>query len=126
MEVELNIRTLYSVLVFALVVPAHGQLVDSVEHTSLPVPHGALDTTTITFRDSDIREVMRGLAVQHGLNVFIDNSISKRVTVSLNRVQVHEAIKFLCEQNGLVMAVEPPAPRSQECCPGIHPGIYPG
>jgi len=121
----LKIHLLYAATTF-LVVTAFGQPADSIRHASVSLPQGALDTTNITFRDSDFREVVRGLAVQHGLNVFIDNSIAKRVTVSLNRVQVHEAIKFLCEQNGLVMAVEPPAPKSQECCPGIHPGFYPG
>jgi len=102
-----------------------GQPVDSVKHVIPSMPGNAQDTTSVSFRDVDLRELVRALAVQHGLNVFIGNTISKRVTVSLNRVQVHEAIKFLCEQNGLVMAIEPPAPKSQECCPGIHPGFYP-
>jgi len=86
--------------------------VDSASYQASALPAGAADTTTLSFRDTDLRELIRGLAVQHGLNVFIGNTISKRVTVSLNRVQVHEAIKFLCQQNGLVMTIEPPAPKS--------------
>jgi len=126
MGITMKARCLGFFLICITTVPAFGQTVDSVRPAAIPLPQGSSDTTSITFRDSDFREVVRGIAVQHGLNVFVDNSISKRITVSLNRVQVHEAIKFLCEQNGLVMAIEPPAPKSQECCPGIHPGFYPG
>ena len=45
---------------------------------SLPanLPPGALDTTTISFKNADIRDIFRGLAYQHGLNIFVQNSIA--------------------------------------------------
>lgn len=69
------------------------------------LPPGAMDTTTISFKNADIRDVFRGLAYQHGLNIFVDNSIDKRVTISLNKVPVYNAIKFLCKQNGLNLSL---------------------
>lgn len=73
--------------------------------TPIILPPGALDTTTISFKNADIRDVFRGLAYQHGLNIFVDNSIDKRVTISLNRVPVYDAIKFLCKQNDLNLSL---------------------
>ncbi len=72
-------------------------------HKSLPanLPPGALDTTTISFKNTDLRDIFRGLAYQHGLNIFVQNSIDKHVTISLNEVPVYYAIKFLCKQNDL-------------------------
>ncbi len=87
----------------------------SVRMAQLPV--GAEDTTTLSFKNTDIRDIFRGLAYQHGLNIFVDNSIDKKVTISLNQVRVYDAIKFLCEQNGLdlslkggIFEITPPPP----------------
>lgn len=85
----------------------------------LQLPPGASDITTLSFKDTDIRDIFRGLAYQHGLNIFVDNSINKRTTISLNQVRVYDAIKFLCEQNNLILVLdggifkisEIPAPR---------------
>ena len=75
---------------------------------SLPanLPPGALDTTTISFKNADIRDVFRGLAYQHGLNIFVQNSIDKHVTISLNEVPVYYAIQFLCKQNDLDLTLK--------------------
>jgi type II secretory pathway component HofQ len=73
---------------------------------SLQLPIGTLDTTSLSFRDTDLRDIFRALSVQHGVNVFLDNSINKRVTVSLNRVRVYDAIAFLASQSGLECHLE--------------------
>ncbi len=71
-----------------------------------PLPAAAYDTTSMNFKDADIRDVFRALGREHGLNIFVENSIDRRVTISLSRVPLHQAIRFLCEQNGLRLAVE--------------------
>jgi type IV pilus assembly protein PilQ len=70
------------------------------------LPPGANDTTTLSFKDADIRDIFRALAYQHGLNIFVDNSINRRTTISLNRVRVYDAIRFLCEQNSLNLVLD--------------------
>lgn len=84
------------------------------------LPKGAKDTTSLSFKDTDLRDVFRAMSLQHNLNIFLDNSIVKRTTISLTRVRVYDAIKFLCEQNNLVLQLDggifkivpppPPAP----------------
>jgi len=89
-------------------VPAHG---------IPPLPPGASDTTSLNFKDTDLRDVFRAIAYQHGLNLFLDNSVTKRTTVALNRVRVYDAIQFLAQQNGLsvrldggIFRISPPLP----------------
>jgi type IV pilus assembly protein PilQ len=72
----------------------------------LILPPGAKDTVNLSFRDTDIRDIFRALAVQHNLNIVVDNSISKRATISLSRVQVYDAMKFICEQNSIRLELE--------------------
>ena len=84
---------------------------------SSDLPRGAKDTTNLNFKDTDLRDIFRAMSVQHGLNIFLDNSINKRTTIALSKVQVYNAIKFLCEQNsvllnyeGGIFKIEPPPP----------------
>lgn len=74
--------------------------------STISLPPGATETTTLSFKDTDIRDIFRGLAYQHGLNIFVDNSINKRTTISLNKVRVYDAIVFLCEQNNLNLVLD--------------------
>ncbi len=77
------------------------------EVNKLPaLPAAAFDTTSISFKDTDIRDVFRAIGYDHGLNIFVDNKVNRRVTISLTSVPVYEAIRFLCEQNGLDLSVE--------------------
>ncbi len=77
------------------------------QEIALPrLPDAAYDTTSISFKDTDIRDVFRALGYEHGLNIFVDNAVNRKVTISLSSVPVYEAVKFLCEQNGLLLSVE--------------------
>jgi type IV pilus assembly protein PilQ len=95
------------------------------------LPKGAQDTTTLNFKDTDLRDVFRAVSVQHGLNIFLDNSISKRVTITLSRVRVYDAVRFLCEQNALELKLEsgifkvlpPPPPPKPEPPPPKVPNV---
>ncbi len=70
------------------------------------LPEGARESTTLSFKDTDLRDIFRAISLQHHLNIFLDNSIVKRTSISLTNIRVYDAITFLCEQNGLVMQVE--------------------
>jgi len=71
--------------------------------TDEELPKGAKDTTNLSFKDTDLRDIFRAISYQHSLNIFLDNSINKRSTISLSKVQVYDAIRFLCDQNTLLL-----------------------
>lgn len=79
---------------------------EPVKKKEIELPQGAKESTTLSFRDTDVRDIFRVLALQHKLNIFVDNSITKRLTISLTKVRVYDVIKFICEQNDLRLEVE--------------------
>lgn len=95
------------------------------------MPLGSMDTTSFSFKDTDLRDIFRAISLQHGVNVFLDNAINKKVTVSLNRVRVFDAITFLAAQNKLDVLLEgsifritqPPTPAPPPEPPPRIPGI---
>ncbi len=114
-------------LIILVLIPVHAQNADSIRVPAQDLPPAALDTATFAFRDADLREILKSLSTQHGLNVLVDNAISKRVTVSLSRMRVHDAIRFLCKENGLGLSLEngiyritlPPPPKVEPPAPKI-------
>ncbi len=86
--------------------PMLAQQADTLKPKEPELPKGATELTNISFKDTDVRDIFRALSFQHNLNVFVDNSIVKRATISLNRVRVYDALKFICEQNNLVLNVD--------------------
>lgn len=90
----------------SLVLLVRAQAPDTVAKAVQQFPSGAMDTTSINVKDMDIRDIFRGLSSQYGLNIILDNSINKKVTISLTSVQVHELMKFLCKENNLALAFE--------------------
>jgi type IV pilus assembly protein PilQ len=92
------------------------------------LPAGAADTTSLSFKDTDLRDIFRALSHEHGVNIFLDNTIAKRATISLNRVRVYDAIQFLVSENGLHLQVDggifkilppPPPPKPEPPAPHI-------
>jgi type IV pilus assembly protein PilQ len=105
---------------------------DTIAVNNLILPQGAKDTTSLSFRDTDLRDIFRALAAKHSLNIFIDNTINKHSTISLSNVQVYDAIKFICKQNNLMLGLEggilkimpPPPPPKVEPAPPKAPWVY--
>jgi len=92
------------------------------------LPEGAKDSTNFNFKDTDLRDIFRAISLQHALNIFLDNSISKRATIALNKVRVYDAIKFLCDENNLILQLDggifkilppPPPPKPEPPLPKI-------
>lgn len=56
---------------------------------------------SLDFKNADIRDVFRSLASQEGVNIYVDNDISGKVTISLNKVTFIEALTIITKNNNL-------------------------
>ncbi|MFA8344333.1 MAG: hypothetical protein ACEPO8_15270 [Rhodothermaceae bacterium] len=54
----------------------------------------------LNFKNTDIRDIMRGLALEYKTNIVIDNSINKKISVALFDVKLIDAIKIIATDNG--------------------------
>lgn len=55
----------------------------------------------LNVRNADVRDLLRGLGREYDLNILVDNSTDKNVTVRLSGIPVLEAIIHICRDNGL-------------------------
>ncbi len=60
----------------------------------------------LDFKDTSIKDIVRGLAAKYNVNVFIDDTIIQRMTLRLNNISVDEALRFITNQNGLVIRLD--------------------
>lgn len=55
----------------------------------------------LDFKNADIQDVFRSLASQERVSIYMDNDVSGRVTISLNKVTFIEALTILTKNNNL-------------------------
>lgn len=55
----------------------------------------------LDFKNTDIRDVLRALASQEGVNIYIDNDISGNITISLTKVTFVDALRIITQNNHL-------------------------
>ena len=81
----------------------------------------------LNFKDTDIRDILRGIALEYKTNIVVDNIINKPVSVALFRICVFDAVKIIAEDNGYEFSYNdqrffvnqpkpepPPAPKKPE------------
>lgn len=55
----------------------------------------------INFKEADIKDVLRAVANIFDKNIIIDNSVNKKITISLDNVNFTEALKLITDSSGL-------------------------
>ena len=60
------------------------------------------DTTRITFdfKDADVREVLRAISIQAGVNIVADKDVDGRITVHLEKVRLEDGLRMMLQANG--------------------------
>ncbi len=90
--------------IFMLIIFFHTIFIPSELYCDEPEINGLeKEIKNFDFKNADFRDVVRSLATKYNLNIFVDNSISAKVTLHLSNVKVYDAIKFIVEENNLRM-----------------------
>jgi type IV pilus assembly protein PilQ len=55
----------------------------------------------LDYKDTDIRDIIRSIATKYNINIFIDNSISKKLSLHFTNIKVQDFIEFIVEENNL-------------------------
>lgn len=55
---------------------------------------------SVELRDVEIKEVMRAIGQEHGINIIVDDSITGKVTVSLRQVPLWDALDSILKSKG--------------------------
>lgn len=63
------------------------------------------DTSRITFDfiDADVRDVLRALGVQAGVNIIVDKGVEGNITVHLEHVTLEDGLRMMLQANGFTL-----------------------
>jgi type II secretory pathway component GspD/PulD (secretin) len=67
----------------------------------VPVVMAEPSKIALYFKNADIKDVLRALADQAGVNLMIDTQVSGMITIHLSKVTFTEALNVICKNNGL-------------------------
>lgn len=71
----------------------------------LPI-NDSLMIASLNVKDTEIRDLLQGMAVQYGLNLFLDPEVRGPVTVNFTRQPLKDALRVLLVRNGYTYTVE--------------------
>jgi type II secretory pathway component GspD/PulD (secretin) len=60
----------------------------------------------LDFKNTDIRDVLRALANQEGVNIYIDTNVSGTITVNLSQITFGDALNILTKNNNLTYSLK--------------------
>jgi type IV pilus assembly protein PilQ len=63
-------------------------------------PNSNSNIPALNFKDTDIRDVLRSVAMEFETNIVTDNSINNKISVSLFNIDVFNAVKIIATDNG--------------------------
>jgi len=68
----------------------------------------AIDTSKITFnfKEADVRDVLRAIGVQMGINIVVDKDVEGKITVHLEKIGLEEGLKMMLRANGFSLEKE--------------------
>lgn len=82
---------------FALFLQAQNK--DSVLVAKYP-PNSFKVINALNFKDTDIRDVLRGIAINNETNISVDNRLNLKINIALYNLTVFDAVKLIALDNG--------------------------
>jgi type II secretory pathway component GspD/PulD (secretin) len=70
----------------------------------LPISDTAM-VKSLNVRNTEIRDVLQGLGLQHGVNILMAPDVAGPVTVNFTRIKLKDALRLIAEENGYVLSV---------------------
>lgn len=71
----------------------------------IPVADSVL-IPVLDFKNTDIKDILRGLGMQYNVNIFVDLDVSGQTSLYLTNVSVKSAIDFIIKRNNCVYSVD--------------------
>jgi type IV pilus assembly protein PilQ len=64
-----------------------------------------IDTSTITFdfKEVDVRDALRAIGIQAGVNIIVDKNVEGSITAHLEKVSFEEGLKMMLQANGFAL-----------------------
>ena len=86
-------------MAFFLIVVLNGKVY--CQNDTLKYPPNSLNVIPVlNVKDTDIRDVLRGIALEYQTNIVVDNRINSRISAALFKISVIDAIQIIAEDNG--------------------------
>ncbi|MCX7795169.1 MAG: AMIN domain-containing protein [bacterium] len=72
--------------------------IEQVKKSKLVTPEKRV---SLSFKDADIKDVLQALSIKAGVNIIIDEGVSRKITLVLNNVTAKEALEMITKASGL-------------------------
>jgi len=98
-------KLIFSFLFLTVILFQNIILAQTADSSSYP-PNSYEKIHAINFKNIDIKDLLRGLALEYKTNIVIENKINQNVSVALFDVNVYQAVEMIAKDNGLIFSFD--------------------
>lgn len=102
---KLFVKLLFSYILLVLVLSQNNILAQTTDSSNYP-PNYNEKIHALNFKNVDMKDILRGIALEYKTNIVIENSINKSVSVALFEVNVFEAIQMIANDNDVLFSFD--------------------
>ncbi|MBU0476039.1 MAG: hypothetical protein KKF62_17975 [Bacteroidetes bacterium] len=102
---KLFAKLIFTSLLLPLILFQNNISAQVVDSSSYP-PNSYEKIQAINFKNIDIKDLLRGLALEYKTNIVIENKINQNVSVALFDVNVYQAVEMIAKDNGLIFSFD--------------------
>ncbi len=90
----------YSLVIYLILILHSLSIASETDSTQVP-PNSYSIIPALNFKDTDIRDILRGIALEYKTNILVDNKIKKNISIALFNISVFNAISIIAKDNNL-------------------------
>jgi type IV pilus assembly protein PilQ len=76
------------------------------QDTLIYPPNSSTIVRAVNFKDTDIKDVLRSIALEYKTNIIVDNNINTKISTALFNLDLYNTIKVIAEDNGFVFSYD--------------------
>ncbi|MFC2139726.1 hypothetical protein ACFLR4_03605 [Bacteroidota bacterium] len=95
------VKLCYKALFFALFIFLNSNAYSQIADSAQCPPNSFKKVPALNFKDTDIRDILRGLALEYKTNIIVDNRINRRISIALFDLSLFDALKIIASDNNL-------------------------
>jgi len=90
---------LLNIFILIIVLTDYNFGITSISDSTNSPPNSFSNIPALNFKDTDVRDILRGIALEYKTNIFVDNKITQKVSIALFDISVFDAIKMISTDN---------------------------
>ena len=102
---KIFVKPLFSYFLLVIILSQSNTIAQDADSSSYP-PSYNQKVQALNFKNIDMKDLLRGLALEYKTNIVIENKINQKISVALFDINLYKAVEMIANDNGLTFSFD--------------------